>query len=101
MSKPIIPIEAVGKKKEQLPDGVLDAFNEMIAANLINGRAIIKVEDVLTLIRRKLGVAREYVYEKHYLDVEDIYREAGWKVEYDQPAYCESYPATFTFTAKK
>jgi hypothetical protein len=31
------------------------------------------------------------------LDIEDTYREAGWKVEYDKPAYCENYPANFTF----
>mgnify|MGYP003512507362 CR=1 FL=1 len=101
MSKPITPAEVVDKKKEQLPNEVIDAFNALIAANITNGRARIRVEDIITLIKLKLGVTREQVYEKHYLDVEDIYREVGWKVEYDQPGYCESYDATFTFTAKK
>ena len=101
MSKPITPAEVVDKKKEQLPNEVIDAFNALIAANITNGRARIRVEDIITLIKLKLGVTREQVYEKHYLDVEDIYREVRWKVEYDQPGYCESYDATFTFTAKK
>ncbi len=37
------------------------------------------------------------VCDNHWLDVEDVYREAGWVVEYDKPGYCESYEATFTF----
>jgi hypothetical protein len=35
------------------------------------------------------------------LDIEPIYREAGWIVEYDKPAYCENYDANFTFTIPK
>ena len=36
-----------------------------------------------------------------WLDVEGIYRKAGWDVEYDSPGYCEDYPATFKFRKKK
>ncbi len=41
--------------------------------------------------------ARAVVFAKGWLEVEDIYRKAGWKVKYDKPAYSENYPATFKF----
>lgn len=101
MSKPITPREALKKKEERLPDEVFDAFNEMIADNLRDGVATFKAKDVAALIRSKLQIKGEQVYDKGYMDVEPLYRKAGWKVEYDQPAYCESYDATYTFSAKR
>ena len=41
---------------------------------------------------------RNKLFDKHYLDIEPLYREAGWKVKYDKPAYNEDYKATFTFS---
>lgn len=101
MVKPITPKEALGKKQEQLPDEVLEAFNELIAANLKDRESTFKATDAVNLIRQKLEIKSDAIYEKGYLDIEQIYRKAGWEVEYDQPAYCESYPATYTFRAKR
>ena len=35
------------------------------------------------------------------MDFEALYRESGWKVSYDSPAYDENYDAYFTFEPKK
>ena len=43
---------------------------------------------------------RELVYPSRDSDIEDIFREAGWKVTYDKPAYNESYDAYFKFEGK-
>ncbi len=99
--KPITPKEAVGLKKELLPDEVLEAFNELIAENIRDGEATFKATDVAARIKKKLQVKSiDAVFDKGHMDVEDIYRKAGWKVEYDRPGYCESYAATYTFTSK-
>ncbi len=44
---------------------------------------------------------RKQLFEKGWLDVEPIFKKAGWDVEYDKPGYNESYPATFKFSRKK
>ena len=44
---------------------------------------------------------RADVFSNHWLDVEDIYREQGWNVEYDKPTYNETYDAYFVFSVKK
>ena len=46
------------------------------------------------------GELSKMLYEKHYLDVEDAYRKRGWIVDYDKPAYNETYDAFFEFYIK-
>jgi hypothetical protein len=45
----------------------------------------------------KKGLKKQQIFDDNLLDVEEVYEKAGWKVEYDKPAFNESYPATFTF----
>ena len=96
---PIKPDDVARQKKELFPDGVIEAFNELIAETFVNGQASFKQEDVVERIVSK-GIEKTDIFSNHWLDVEEIYIKAGWKVKYDQPAYNETYPATFTFTKK-
>ncbi len=96
--KPITPAEVAGKKRGSLPPEVLTAFNELIAAAWDGRLAVVKQDAAATLIASRLDITREEVFRRHYLDVEDVYREAGWKVDYDKPSYNENYPATFKFS---
>lgn len=101
MSKPITPREITKAKKEALPDAVFDAFNELIAKNWDGHSATMLQKDVAALIASKLDISRQEVFDNHYLDVESLYRKAGWTVEYDKPAYCETYEATFKFSKSR
>ncbi len=96
MVKPIKPDEAVAAKV--FPDEVITAFNELITENLSGKVSRFKQEDVIARIRLKTDVERREIFDNRWLDVEDLYRSEGWKVEYDSPAYNENYPAIFTFT---
>lgn len=109
--RPITP-EDVAKLKQQItPDFVLEAFNEMIAQKWDGREAVVHQDDVVKLIRAKMAnnaavldpeVRHENkIYDNNWLDVEPIYRAAGWAVEYDKPAYCETYRAFFTFKRKR
>jgi hypothetical protein len=40
------------------------------------------------------------MFNKHWFDIEDIYRKAGWAVEFDKPGYNESYESFFVFKKK-
>lgn len=100
MKKPITPDEVISRKKESLPDEVIEAFNELIAFNWNGYQASIKQEDVCNLICKKLNIFDNIVFKNQYLDVEDIYRESGWDVKYDKPGYNEDYEAYFVFKKK-
>jgi hypothetical protein len=96
----IKPSEVIEYKKEKvIPEYVFDAFNFLIAKNFSSKSSRFTQDWVVSEILKRSpeGVTREYLFDNHFLDIEDIYRDAGWCVEYDKPAYCESYSATFEF----
>ncbi len=101
--EPIKPEDVSELKKERMPDGVIECFNELIADNLHGGSARFTQDKAVNALMRKLCLSedkRNVIFENHYLDVEDIFRKAGWKVEFDKPAYCESYESNYTFSKK-
>jgi formate-dependent phosphoribosylglycinamide formyltransferase (GAR transformylase) len=102
MIEPIKPDDVVQAKKASFPSQVIEAFNEMIVANWNNRSSTVKQCDVANLIASKMGLeTTDSIYANHWLDVEDVYQKAGWKVVYDKPAYCETYEATFTFSRSR
>lgn len=104
MVEPIKPKDVVKAKQETLPDEVIEAFNELIAENWKGEYAKFKLAVVAERIRKKLGWGDEkagQISKNGWLDVEDVYRKAGWKVVYDGPAYNETYQATFEFSQRR
>lgn len=113
-SNPISPDEVVASKQIQLPDVVIECFNELIAkywngrestfnldeaANLIADRVDVSlIADFLSDHNVTVDLKRQAVFQNRWLDVEYVYRANGWKVEYDRPGYNETYPSTFRFT---
>lgn len=96
---PISPEEVRKKRIDYIPSIVFDTINELILSKFNGKESVVNQDDILNRIcTEESGMSRHYVFEHHYLDIEDFYREKGWKVKYDKPAYCESYPATFTFS---
>lgn len=100
--RPIRPDEVGEAKTQSIPDEVFQAFNTLIAQNYRNGRAVVSQDDVMTLLISLLKgeVDRQEVFNRGWLDIEDSYRRAGWKVIYDKPGYNEDYAATFKFSKK-
>ena len=98
--RPIKPSEVVKNRESYLPEAVLVVFNSQIEQKWDGYSAVLLQEEVAEEIASRLGLTTEDVFARHYLEVEDLYRKSGWVVEYDKPAYNESYPATFTFRVK-
>lgn len=97
--KPISPMEATQVARAAIPDEVIAAFNELIVEKLSGKSARITQDEAMDRILTKLPrLNRNDIFEKHYMDVEPLFRNAGWKVEYDSPAYCETYKAYYVFT---
>ena len=103
MAGPIKPDEVADhKRKVVIPEKVFEAFNELIAKHWNGRTARFAQDEVVELILKKYArsktVTRSSIFDNHWLDVEPVYREAGWKVVYDSPAYNETYASTFQFT---
>jgi len=98
---PISPSDIAAAKAEFIPNCVFDAFNELIAKNYTNGRAKVEQSDVKSLLAANMGESwMEDNFSFNMLNVEESYREKGWSVTYDKPAYNESYSASFLFKAQ-
>jgi hypothetical protein len=98
MVKPISPDEAIVEKPKYMPDAVIDTWNRFIAKKYNGKSAIIIAQDeIVAAIADATGEPRSVVFDSGWLDIEDMYRSAGWKVEYDAPGFNESYKAFFTF----
>lgn len=109
MRKPqgITPGEVLNLKEKQIPDEVFEAFDELIAKDFQHGSATVMQKEVSLLALKKLkaaghrGMTQQKIFDNHWLDVEAIYRQRGWNVEYDKPAYNESYEASFRFSKRR
>ena len=102
MIEPIKPSEV----KQIIPEWVIKGANECIQKHYhhlhkeshFTQDALI---DCILKYKPNEEIDRNTLFNNHWLDIEPIYRIAGWEVEYDKPSYCETYPANFTFKIPK
>jgi hypothetical protein len=85
MVKPITPDNVVEKKEQIMPDFVIEAFNTVIAKNYTHGSARFNKDEAIDAIVKasQSSVTRQKIFDEKWLDIEDIYQQAGWKVSYD------------------
>lgn len=105
MPGPIKPKDVAKLRKHIIPEEVFEAFNEMIAASWDGRSAVVFQNEVAALaceklVRRNPDFTESDLYARGWLDIEDLYRKAGWSVSYDKPGYNEDYEASFRFTKK-
>lgn len=95
-----------------IPDAIINVVNNMLIANYKGDKSItINQDELVSEICRVMADTMIDIGNKHlqpfnrnmifnckWLDFENLYRQKGWKVEYDKPAYCETYPAYWKFT---
>ena len=97
----IKPSQVAKTKKSVIPKGVFDAFNELIAKNFGGGSADVGQEEAVKLACKKLKI-KDSEFEDEWLNIEEVYEAAGWKVDYDKPCYYggDNYKPFYTFTKK-
>jgi hypothetical protein len=100
--KPISPNEIVENLDKIIPSAIIKAVNQLLTEKYRgNGEISIKQKDIIErAILIDSALTSSIIWEKHYLDFEDLYRKNGWIVYYDKPGYNESYEAFFTFKKK-
>lgn len=108
MAKVYSPEDVLKKRVETIPDYVIDAFNDLLTENYQENETItfayIEQEDVIRKILEYSTddeLTRETIFKKHYLDIENLYRNNGWEVNYKKPMFNEHFKAYFVFKSKK
>lgn len=101
MVKPISPKDAIIAKKFIIPDTVIELFNKLIIENFDGFRARVLQKDIIKLIIEKLKIKREQIFELKYLDVEPIFRNAGWEVNYEGQSYGDDFDSYYIFAKPK
>jgi hypothetical protein len=97
MTGPIKPSDVQAPHDSSLPEEVFQVFNDLIRENWDGNQAKVMQAHAVTRIASDLKIRRDEVFDRKLLNVEGIYRKQGWVVEYDKPAYNESYEAYFIF----
>jgi len=105
--KPISPEKVEQIRIHEMPEAIIQATNEMIVRKWNGSSATVKVDEIIEQYFRLKGLhtkantrERKELFDKHYLDIEPAYREAGWKVKFEKPDYTESFPSYFVFSKK-
>lgn len=97
MAGPIKPKHVQEAKNKSIPEKVFEVFNVLIVENWSGNSCTIMQGEAADKVAAALSITRSAVFDKGYLDIEDAYRKAGWKVEYDKPGYNETYEASWSF----
>jgi hypothetical protein len=112
MGKKVKPLSAstiTEQKLSSIPDEIIESVNALILNRWTGLKAqIMQKEIVEEYVRLKKNVGderesqdiRDEIFKKHWLDIEEIYRQEGWDVKYDRPGFDENYEAFFVFTKK-
>lgn len=103
--KPISPEKVEQIRIHEMPEAIIQATNELIVRSWNGRSATVKVDEIIDQYFRVVReddnkMTRKELFDKHYLDIEPAYREAGWKVQFEKPDYTESFPSYFVFSKK-
>lgn len=101
----ISPNDPALSPKKRIPHFIVKAFNELIVEKFDGRSSVIQKDLVINRIcessDRSASDLRAEIFDKNWLDVEPLYEEQGWKVEFHKPAIDEKYDAYFKFIKEK
>lgn len=101
------PVKALSKEEviknqiNKIPEEVIEVVNKLLTEEYDSnkGTASIFQDDILNLLSSPEygNHSRRDVFDNHWLDFEDIYREKGWKVTYVKATYDDEFATYFKF----
>jgi len=83
MIEPVPPYEVVKLKEILIPEKVIQILNELIMETWDGIEAIFSEEHFLERIPAEVEYNEDKEIGRNYLDIINIFEEAGWKVLYD------------------
>lgn len=106
MTEPLTPAQVIHVRETGIPDFVVAAFNQLIQKKFGSTKASISVDEAVPACLEQarlagVSVTRSELFEKHWMDVEPMFRAKGWTVTYDRKDYNESGPDWYHFSAPR
>lgn len=99
-AKPLTPKEAIELKRQNTPRAVFDAFNQLLSQGKSgNSKIVFSDKQVVALMEQK-GLSPQEIYNRGWLNIEDLYEEAGWNVT-RSGSDSDDAITHYTFTPKK
>jgi CO/xanthine dehydrogenase Mo-binding subunit len=98
---PFSPEEMISKKYNGTPQEVYEVFNNLIIKNWNGYSATISQNMAVNEIAEKLKMDTSEIFNNNWMNIEEAYRNKGWRVDYNKPGYNEAYEATFYFRKKE
>lgn len=100
--QPINPamLREPGTKALEIPSLIVMIVNKMIDEFWDGHQSRVWQSDILVRIAKLAGFDKETVVRNRWLDIEPMYREAGYNVKYVKPPHGEKGDAYFEFTLK-
>lgn len=97
MTNPIRPEEVLQlRKSAHIPPVVIEIFNKQIREVFNDGQAEVFVIEVIDELGERKFDTRKLL-SRHWFGIVDLFRNAGWIVEYDWPSHNELHPARYIF----
>ncbi len=96
MVNPISPDEVIAKIQANIPNEIIQIINDLIVEDWNGRTAIVKQNKIIERYCEQTGIERNQ-FDFRWLDVEDKFREVGWKVVYESPSIGDSWDAFFSF----
>lgn len=109
----IKPNEVLAKVAHAIPDYVIEVFNDLIKKSFNGYSATVKLEDAKVAVTQAIvrnnpeiphmdhSLARQFMEERRYMDVEPVFRDAGWKVEFNKKCIGDNFDSHFVFKLEK
>ena len=99
-TKPLAPDE-VGATPTHHPT-IIKIVNQLLKQRFDGKQAVIPQSDIVAaFLKEEPNYTRQQVFDEKLLDFEFLFKNVGWKVEYDKPGWNETpYPAVFRFTRR-
>ena len=99
--KPITPDEIPDEPKVEVPEQVIEVFNELIRKHRIGSASWFEEGEVLDAIREKGLTQVVDLVVRSWEDVLKIYRDVGWIANYNYHSWDRISLATFYFDKRK
>lgn len=100
---PITPKELAKKVGCHIPKDIIKAFNNYLEENSeLDDNVVtcrIELDAIVKYITKCTNFSSNDLYDKNYLDVEPVFRRAGWEVTFHKSPYYDTSPSFYVFSA--
>ena len=94
-----VEIQSKQFRRDRIPPEVVQVVNDMLIEEYGTGGVVTLLQkDIIARVREVTGLTNDTIYARKFMDFEDVFRAAGWKVTYDRPSYNETYEPSFRFS---